>query len=83
MIARNFSFQNCESPFSAWLSTAEAKNGDKQFWKEGFHATKGKAEHAQVGWVGGWEGGLGGGGLFFVFLPCSISACAISPGEKQ
>jgi hypothetical protein len=24
-----------------------------------------------------------GGGVFFVFLPCSISARAISPGKKQ
>jgi len=61
------------------VSTAEAKNGDKQFWKEGFHVTKGKAEHALVGWAG--VRGKGGG-LFFVFLPRSISARAISPGEK-
>jgi len=32
---------------------------------------------------GGKVGGGGGGGLFFVFLLCSISARAISPGEKQ
>jgi hypothetical protein len=80
MIARNFSFQNCGSPFAARASTAETKNGDKQFWKEGFHAAKGEAEHAQVGWVG--VRGRGGG-LFFVFLPCSISARAISPSKKQ
>jgi hypothetical protein len=81
MIARNFSFQNCGSPFSARANTVEAKNGDKQFWKEGFHAAKGKDEHdAQVGSVG--VRGRGGG-LFFVFLPCSISARAISPGKKQ
>jgi len=46
MIARNYSFQNYGSPFAAQTSTTEAKNGDKQFWKEGFHATKGEAEHA-------------------------------------
>jgi hypothetical protein len=75
-----FSFQNCVSPFFARASIAEAKNGDKQFWKDGFHAAKGKVEHALVGWVG--VRGRGGG-LFFVFLPCSISARAISLGEKQ
>jgi hypothetical protein len=46
MIARNYFFQNCWSPFAARASTAKAKNGDKQFWKEGFHAAKGEAEHA-------------------------------------
>jgi hypothetical protein len=80
MIAQKISFQNCVSPFSAQASTTKAKNGDKQFWKEGFHATKGKAKHALVGWVG-VKGK--GGRLFFVFLPCSISARAISPCKKQ
>jgi hypothetical protein len=46
MIARNYSFQNYGSPFTAQASTAEAKNGDKQFSKEGFHAAKGEAKHA-------------------------------------
>jgi hypothetical protein len=36
-------FQNCGSPFSTRANTAQAKNGDKQFWKEGFHVANGKA----------------------------------------
>jgi len=60
---------------------AQAKNGDKQFRKEKFHAANGKAQHALLGWVGGCEWGERGGG--FVFLPCSIIALAISTGEKQ
>jgi hypothetical protein len=56
-------------------NTGQAKNGDKQFWKEGFHAANGKGEHALTG--------KGGGGDLIVFLPCSISAPAISLGEKQ
>jgi hypothetical protein len=28
------------------LSLAQAKNGDKQFWKEKFHIANGKAQHA-------------------------------------
>ncbi len=73
MIARNFSFQNCGSPFAVQVSTTEAKNGDKQFWKEGFHAAKGEAKHAHVGWVG--VRGRGAGVFFFSSLfnlcPCN------------
>jgi hypothetical protein len=30
---------------------AQAKNGDKQFWKQKFHAANGKAQHAlKVPW---------------------------------
>jgi len=66
-----FSSENWD--FLSGANTDQAKNNDKQFWKEGFHAAKRKGEHAL----------RGRGGDLIVFLPCSISTPAISPGEKQ
>jgi hypothetical protein len=66
-----FSSENWDFPSGA--NTDQAKNNDKQFWKEGFHAAKGKGEHAL----------RGGGGDLMVFFPLSISALEISLGEKQ
>jgi len=68
-----FSSENWDFPSGA--NTDQAKNNDKQFWKEGFHAAKGKGEHALRG------GGRGRD--LMVFFPCLISAPAISSGEKQ
>jgi len=65
-IGGNFSFQNCGWPFSAQANTAQAKNSDKQSWKEGFHAANGKAEHALAGWAG--VGGRGAGYFLFFFI---------------
>jgi hypothetical protein len=67
MIARKFSFKNCRGPFFARVKTREAKNGEKLFWKEGFHAANRKAEHALTGWVGAGEGG-GEGRIIFCFF---------------
>jgi hypothetical protein len=66
-----FSSENWDFPSGA--DTDQAKNDDKQFLKEGFHAAEGKGEHALSR----------GGGDLIVFLARSISAPAISPGEKQ
>jgi hypothetical protein len=44
-----FSSENWDFLFGA--DTDQAKNNDKQFWKEGFHAAKGKGEHALRGGV--------------------------------
>jgi len=69
MIARKFSFKNCRGPFSARVKTREAKNSEKLFWKEGFHATNRKAEHALTG---GWEPGRGGGQGRVIFCFSSL-----------
>jgi hypothetical protein len=42
-----FSSENWDFPFGA--DTDQAKNDDKQFLKEGFHAAEGKGEHALKG----------------------------------
>jgi hypothetical protein len=51
---------------------AQAKNCDKQFRKQKFHAANGKAQHAlKVPWFFSfkfWGGGGGGGGGFFFFF---------------
>jgi hypothetical protein len=53
------------------------------FGKRNFMQPMGRLNmHSWGGWVGA-SGEKGGGGLFFVFLPCSITALAISTGEKR
>jgi hypothetical protein len=60
----------------------QAKNGDKQFWKEKFHATNGKAQHGlmdnQV--FSFWKGTGGGWGdrdfLFFSLVPNVPPSCS-------
>jgi uncharacterized membrane protein YesL len=49
------------------------ENGDQQFWKERFHATNGKAQHAFImAFVFSFWGGVGG--VIFGFFPCSQCA---------
>jgi len=60
----------------------QAKIGDQQFWKEKFHATNGKAQHAlmdnQV--FSFWRGERQG---FFVFFPCSQCAPIMFSSSSQ
>jgi len=49
---------------------AQAKNGDKLFWEEKFHAATGKAQACTQSAFfpfKSWWGGGGGQGLFFIF----------------
>jgi len=73
MTAQKFSFKNCREPFSARVKTREAKNGEKLFWKEGFHAANRKAKHAltRVG-AGEGVGGEGEGYFLFFFIVQSL-----------
>jgi hypothetical protein len=50
---------------------AQAKNGDKLFWEEKFHAANGKARACTQGALLLILLSFGGKGFFFSFSPCS------------
>jgi hypothetical protein len=69
---------------------AHAKNGDKVFWEETFHAGNGKGQACTQGallfsfYVLGWEGrGVGGEGDFFSFFPASQCFCTMFLSSSQ
>ncbi len=61
---------------------AQAKNGDKQFWKQKFHAVNGKAQHAlKLPWfIFLLSFFLGGGEIFFIFPVFSICSLQVPNG---
>jgi hypothetical protein len=71
-----FSSENWDFPSRA--DTDQAKNDDKQFLKEAFHAAKGKGEHAL-------RRGVGIGSFFFLvqFLPLQLAQARNSVGNDK
>jgi hypothetical protein len=70
------------SPKSLTQPLAQAKNGDKQFWKETFHATNAKAQGALIFFLLSF--GFGGGRIFLIiFLMFSICSPSVFPIAPQ
>jgi hypothetical protein len=62
------------------------RNGDKQFWKEKFHATNGKAQHALMNgpfFFSQIFEGVRGEGFFLFFPPFSQCVPIMFPENSQ